>query len=178
MLHTQRLLIRRFTAQDGEALYAYLSDPKVVAYEPYDPATREEAFAEAARRAGDDHFYAVCLAETGELIGNIYFAPEDNGVAEIGYVFNSAYQHKGYACEAARAVIAHGFANMGIRRVIAMCNPENAPSWKLMERLGMRREARFIENNHFDKDVDPDGTIHWHDTYQYGLLAREFTPEA
>lgn len=62
---------------------------------------------------------------------------------EIGWVFNSTYQNKGYASEAAFAVLHHGFHTMNLHRIIATCQPENVPSWRVMEKMGMRREGYF-----------------------------------
>lgn len=52
---------------------------------------------------------------------------------ELGYVFNNTYQGMGYATESAKAVLKEAFESLGARRVIAMCNPENAPSWRLLD---------------------------------------------
>ena len=76
-IETKRLLLRPFTAADGEDLYSYLSDPEVVRFEPYDVFTKAGAEKEAARRAGDPNFFAVVLKKTGHVIGNLYFAPSE-----------------------------------------------------------------------------------------------------
>lgn len=73
LLETERLIIRRFRKEDTENLYEYLSKEEVVKYEPYKPFTLEQAKGEAARRAGDENFYAVTL-KNGKLIGNLYLA--------------------------------------------------------------------------------------------------------
>lgn len=85
---TKRLLLRSFRAADAQELYEYLSDPKVVKFEPYYPYSFEAAAQEAERRAGDESFIAVCLKDSGRLIGNIYLAPEEFGSWEIGWVFS------------------------------------------------------------------------------------------
>ena len=91
---TRRLVLRRFLKSDGEGLYDYLSDPEVVKYEPYEPYTREMAEQEAARRAEDQNFWAVCLLD-GALLGNVYFAEGEFDTWELGYVFNRKYWGKG-----------------------------------------------------------------------------------
>ncbi|MDD2649429.1 MAG: GNAT family protein [Eubacteriales bacterium] len=170
-IFTDRLELRGFRAEDGAELYQYLSDSEVVKFEPYYPFKYDEACREAARRAGDESFIAVCLAGTGKLIGNIYLARAEFGSWEIGWVFSRGYQHMGYATEAARAMIDYAF-RLGAHRVIAMCCPDNAPSWRLMERLNMRREAYQIRNVTFKKDSA--GNDIWLDTYQYAVLADEW----
>lgn len=174
-LNTQRLMIRRFTANDWKDLYAYLSDETVVKFEPYEVLSENECKREATRRAKDPAFWAVCLKENGKLIGNLYFAQEqplEFRTWELGYVFNSAYQGKGYATESCKALMAYAFASMHVRRIIAMCDPRNSHSWKLLERLQMRRESHMLKTGFFKRDAD--GNPLWHDTYQYALLEDEF----
>lgn len=180
---TGRLTIRRFTAEDRRDLYEYLSDPEVVKFEPYEPLSEEECRREAARRAADPDFWAVCLSlgggeteECGKLIGNLYFTrrqPAEWQTWEIGYVFNAAYQGKGYAAESCRALLGHAFSNLHARRVVAMCDPRNTRSWRLLERLGMRREGHLREDGFFKRDKEGDPM--WHDTYEYALLEREWS---
>lgn len=81
---TTRLVIRRFTPQDGPALYRYLSDERVVRYEPYPPQTAEQCEEAARQRAVSKNFWAVCLREDGQLIGNVYLAPQEQGNWEVG----------------------------------------------------------------------------------------------
>ncbi len=172
MLKTERLHIRRFMPEDVQDLYAYLSDPNVVRFEPYEPFTFEDCVLETLRRAKDEAFFAVCLQGSGKLIGNLYFHPQEFDTWELGYVFNAAYQGKGYAIESARVLVDHAFSCLGARRVIAMCNPENLRSWHLMEKLGMRREGHLIKSVSFKKDKM--GNPIWNDTYEYAILKEEW----
>ena len=147
MIETDRLIIRRFQGEDWEDLYAYLSDPGVVRFEPYAPFNAEKCKQEAHRRAEDEDFWAVCLKKNGRLIGNLYFSRQADGDTwELGFVFNAAYQGKGYAMESTRALLNRAFLEWGARCIIAQCNPENEKSWRLLERLGMRRERHLIQN--------------------------------
>ena len=149
MLKTERLVLRPFEEADAEGLHAYLGDEEVVRYEPYGAMTMEECRLEAARRASDEAFWAVCLAD-GTLIGNLYLSGADEfGTREIGYVFARACWHKGYATEAARRLMAYAF-----------------------ERLGMRREGEFKKNVGFKTDAH--GNTIWTDSYQYAILKEEF----
>ena len=171
-METNRLIIRPFAVEDAEDLYAYLSREKVVRYEPYPPFTREQAAEEAVRRASDANFYAVVLRETGRVIGNLYFAPGDFDTWELGYVFHDAYWGRGYATEACRVLLMEAFAKENVHRVIAMCNPENTASWRLMERLGMRRESHLRKNIWFRRDENDQPV--WQDTYEYAILWEEW----
>lgn len=169
-LETERLVIRYFKEEDAQDLYEYLSKEEVVRYEPYDAFTYEQAAEEAKRRADDKNFYAVAL-KSGKVIGNLYFAEGDFDTWEIGYVFNSEYWGQGYATEAAKGLLDEAFTNWKVRRVIAMCNPVNTSSWKLMERLGLKREGHLRKNIFFFKDEN--GEPIWQDTYEYGLLKED-----
>lgn len=174
-LKTDRLIIRRFSCDDWEDLYEYLSLESVVKYEPYDACSREECKEAAIRRSKNDAFWAVCLKENNKLVGNVYFEqqePKDFLTWEIGYVFNPKYYGKGYATEACRRILKYGFEQLGAHRIIGMCNPENTPSWKLMERLSMRREGYFKKPAFFKKTEE--GKPIWHDAYQYSILDEEF----
>ncbi|URJ44501.1 GNAT family protein [Paenibacillus polymyxa] len=75
-----------------------------------------------------------------------------------GYIFNPRYYGNGYATEASRRVLQYGFEELKAHRIIAMCNPENASSWRLLERLLMRKEGQPI----------------WHNAYQHAILADEW----
>ncbi len=171
-LETERLVIRRFKEEDWEDLYEYISDEEVVRYEPYQAFSIEASQNEAKSRAENPAFLAVCLKENNKLIGNIYFAKQEFKTWEIGYVFNRSYQGRGYATEAANAVIAYGFNTRGARRIVAMCNPLNTASWRLLERLGMRREGHLKQNIYFKKDEK--GNPIWSDTYEYAILKDEY----
>lgn len=170
-INTERLLIRYFEESDSRDLYDYLSKEDVVRYEPYGPYSYEAAVSETIRRTKDKNFYAVAL-KTGKVIGNLYLAKGDFDTYELGYVFNSDYWGKGYAFESIKALITYAFNNLGVRRIVAMCNPLNERSWKLLEHLTFRREGTLIKNLYFFKN-DSDAPI-WQDTYEYGLLVEEW----
>ena len=176
VIETQRLLIRPFDPADWEDLHEYLSDGQVVRYEPYEVFTEDESRREAARRSNDPAFWAVCLKDSGKLIGNLYLAGQPFDTWELGYVFNASYQGKGYATEAAACLMDHAFGRLGARRVTAMCNPLNTASWRLLERLGMRREGHLIQNIWFKRDER--GEPIWSDTYEYAILAEEWNNRA
>lgn len=169
---TDRLLIRRFRPDDWQDLHEYLSDPNVVRFEPYEPFTPSESQNAAIVRSQSNAFWAVCLKDAGKLVGNLYFEKQALDIWELGYVFNVHYQGKGYATEAAKALLNYAFCELGARRIVASCDPRNLPSWKLLERLGMRREGHHIQSGYFKTDTH--GNPLWHDTYEYALLASEW----
>lgn len=171
-LETQRLVLRRFQAEDWADLHEYLSCEEVVKYEPHDIFKEEDSKAEALRRASDQAFWAVCLQDTGKVIGNLYFQEQEFQTWELGYVFNREFQGRGYAAEACNKLLEYGFNTLQVRRVTAHCDPRNAPSWRLLERLKMRREGHFLQTGYFKSDER--GLPLWHDTYAYGILGSEW----
>ena len=83
-MKTERLLIRRFTPNDWEDLYEYLSQEDVVKYEPYDVFTKEQSKEEAIKRSKSQNFWAVCLLGSGKVIGNIYLEKQGFETWELG----------------------------------------------------------------------------------------------
>ncbi|HML49256.1 MAG TPA: GNAT family protein, partial [Clostridia bacterium] len=90
---------------------------------------------------------------------------------ELGYVLNERYQRKGYGSAACKAVVDH-FFQRGLHRIYAECCPQNVASWKLMEKIGLRREAHFKKNVSFRTDGEGN-PVYW-DTYVYAALGEEF----
>lgn len=171
-IETDRLIIRRFHQDDWQDLYSYLADPDVVAFEPYDMYTEQQAKEEAVRRSKDESFYAVCLKANGKLIGNLYLGKGEFATWELGYVFHKQYHGQGYATESAKALLDYAFTKLGARRITAMCNPKNDHSWKLLERLRMRREGLLLQNVYFK--TDGNGKPIWLDTFEYAILQDEW----
>lgn len=175
LLQTERLTVRRFRAGDGADLHRVLGDPEVVRFEPYDAFSRRECDAEAARRVADPSFWAVCLRDEGTVIGTVYLdrtPPEEWAAWELGFVLGARHQKQGYAAESCAAVIDHAVRDLRAHRITALCNPLNANSWRLLERLGFRREGELRQNVFFRRDQE--GRPIWQDTYQYALLADEW----
>lgn len=163
----KRIYLRRFKEEDTQATYDYLSDKEVVKYEPYEAMTLDEVKEVVKSRVNDSAFYAVCLKETDELIGNLYFDPFDDESYILGYVFNRKYQKKGYASESVKVLMKEAFFHMNIDRIEAKCNPLNENSWLLLERVGFKRYAHIIKNISFKNDAS--GNPIWQDTYEYSL---------
>ena len=174
-IETQRLIIRKFKPSDYTELYDYLSDINVVRFEPYEPYSLEQAKREAEFRSNSDEFFAVTLKDSGRLIGNLYLGKRQFDTFELGYVFDRNWQMCGYATESATALLNYTFATLKAHRVIAECHSLNYRSHKLMERLGMRREAEFKKNVYFKKDSF--GNPIWQDTLQYAILSAEWRKE-
>lgn len=164
---TERLILRRYHEGDLQDLFEYLSDAKVVEFEPYKQMSLDETKENLAWRIGTDEMIAVELKSSHKMIGNVYMGKREFGALEIGYVFNRNYWGKGYALESCQTLIRQAFSN-GIHRIYAECDPENIGSWKLLEALGFRREAHFKQNVWFWQDDN--GKPIWKDTYVYAQL--------
>ena len=103
----------------------------------------------------------------GIYIGNIYLGRREFQSLELGYVLAREYWGKGYAREGCQALIGEAF-RQGTHRIYAECDPRNEASWRLLERLGMAREAHLRQNVYFW--TDEQGFPQWKDTYVYALL--------
>ncbi len=169
-IRTERLLLRQFQESDYDDLFEFLSQLKDDEFEGYPGITYENGREFLLQRLGSEEFYAVALPDSGKVIGNIYCGNRDYNAKEVGYIINRNYQKMGYAGEALSAVIGNAF-RQGIHRVFAECDPRNIASWKLLEKVGLRREAHFRQNIWFHKDKS--GTPIWKDTYVYAKLNEE-----
>ena len=167
---TERLILRRYTEDDLQDLFEYLSDPEVVAFEPYKPMTLKEAKDNLAWRISTDEMIAVELKSNHKMIGNVYLGKRDFDTLEIGFVFNSNYWKNGYAKESCEKLIKLAFQN-NVHRIYAECDPENQNSWGLLEKLGFLREGHLKKNVFFWRD-DNNKPI-WKDTFLYSLLNDE-----
>ena len=164
---TDRLVLRRYKKEDLQDLFEYLSDKKVVEYEPYRPMTLDQTKENLEWRIKTDEMIAVELKKSRKMIGNVYIGKRDFAAMEIGYVFNRDYWGQGYAAESCRAIIGRAFAN-GVHRIYAECDPHNERSWRLLEALGFLREAHLRKNVYFWKDANNQPI--WKDTYVYAKL--------
>lgn len=177
---TSRLLLRNFRASDLEAFLAYRNDLKVAQYQGWQiPYSREkgEAFIQEvqsihAPKQGEWMQVAVVLKKTDELVGDIgcVLKQGDERQAVVGYVIASPHWRNGYAYEAMQAWLDHLFEDLDLHRVVADCDTENTASYQLLEKLGFRREAHFIES-YLENGI-------YTNEYHYGLLQREWRAKA
>jgi RimJ/RimL family protein N-acetyltransferase len=175
-IRTKRLLLRPFTRGDVDAVYGYRRREDVARYLFDVPLSREECALAVQQRIsqvaleaeGDKIILGVELAETGALIGEVslIWRSVDARQGEIGWIFDPQYHGHGYATEAANAMLDLAFGPGDIHRVAARCDVRNEASWRLMERLGMRREAHFREHALFKSQ--------WDEEFIYALLWQEW----
>jgi RimJ/RimL family protein N-acetyltransferase len=175
-LETERLLLRPFQPGDFDALFAIHSRPEVARYLYWEPRTEAEVRASleekvgrhAIRSEGDTLALAVILKPTGELVGelSLTWLSAAHRQGEIGFLFHPDHQGRGYATEAARLALALAFEGLKLHRVIGRLEARNTPSARVLEKLGMRREAHFVENEHVKGE--------WQSELDYAILDREW----
>lgn len=175
VLETDRLRLRRFRDDDCALFMAYRNDPKVARYQSWEGITEAEARALIQDvkeiqpwTPGEWLQIAIELKEIGLLVGDCAFKidEDDERQAEIGYTLARAYQGRGIASEAVSCLLEYAFASLGLHRVIAITDVENAPSVALLARLGLRREGHFRQNVWFKGK--------WGDEYLYAMLQEEW----
>jgi RimJ/RimL family protein N-acetyltransferase len=171
---TDRLALRPFTADDESDMLAFESLPEVARYLYNEPRTREGNALELARRIGqtalrqEGDSLVLAIDLDGTVIGYVLLVwrSETHQQGEFGYVLHPDYGGHGYATEAAVEALRLGFERLGLHRVIGRCDARNTASAALMERLGMRQEAHFIESEIFKGA--------WGAELHYAMLASEW----
>jgi len=172
---TERLIIRGFKPDDWRDLQEYVSQKDVTKYDHEYPSSDKECKGLAEYFSKGEGFWAVCLKNTGKMIGHIVAnqkEPKEFLTWHIGFVFNPLHHGKGYATESCRRILEYVFEELGAHRVESACHPDNIPAWKLLERLSMRREAHHIKAGFIRKTLD--GKPIWWDSYIYAILYEEW----
>ena len=148
-LTTPRLLLRRFTPDDTPAMWELLQDEEVNTFLPWFPVkTLEEARQHLQERylsqysRAQSYHYAVCLRETGQLIG--YANVSDTEARDLGYGFRKEFWHQGFATEAARAVVEQ-LRRDGVPYITATHDVNNPHSGGVMRKLGMQYQYSYRE---------------------------------
>jgi ribosomal-protein-alanine N-acetyltransferase len=148
-LTTARLVLREFEEADTEAVHAYASDPETTQYMSWGPNTLDDtrAFVEhccatAAAVPRVDYEWAVTVP-SGVLVGGcgigVRGGPARQGY--LGYILHRDHWGQGYATEAAAAMVAFGFEQLGLHRIWSDCVAQNRASAHVMEKCGLRREG-------------------------------------
>ncbi|MGC5014416.1 GNAT family N-acetyltransferase [Streptosporangium sp. DT93] len=155
-IRTERLLLRPYTPADLDALCAIQSLPQVTRYLYWDPRTREQSQESLTTKMtqtllteeGQTLTVAVELAATGELLGDgmLNWTSSLHRGGEIGYVLHPDHHGHGYATELAQALVRLGFEGLDLHRVIGRLDARNHPSARVLEKIGMRREAHLVDN--------------------------------
>lgn len=179
-VESERLLLRPYEDGDLDALHAIQSRHDVTRYLYWEPRSRADVRRMIERRKpltqleheGDGLLLAAIVRTTGTLIGDVSlrWLSEEHGQGEIGFAFHPDHHGHGYATEAAAIILRLGFRGLELHRIVGRCDARNTPSARVMERLGMRREAHLIENEFVKGE--------WCSELVYAILAEEWTTRA
>ena len=174
---TDRLVLRPATPDDADATWAFRHLEQVSRWLtelPANQATYRAAFEQPHRLST-----TLVIERDGRVIGDLMLKVEDawaqsevaeDGrakLAELGWVLHPDHTGQGYATEAVGELVRICFDDLDVHRVVATCFADNEPSWRLMERLGLRRELHAVADARHR-------TGHWLDTYGYAITADEW----
>ncbi|HEX5900293.1 MAG TPA: GNAT family protein [Solirubrobacteraceae bacterium] len=178
-IETERLRLRPLHEDDLGALHAIQSREDVCRWLYWGPRSQDEVrealerqIAGLRERPAEGVNLAVEPVATGGLVGHVSLSvgPPEHRQGEIGFLLHPDHQGRGYATEAAEAMLALAFDTYGLHRVVGRLEPRNVASARVLEKLGMRREAHLIENE-WVKDE-------WQSELVYAVLAREWRAAA
>jgi RimJ/RimL family protein N-acetyltransferase len=179
-IETTRLTLRRFQEEDAESVLDLYGDPDVVRYLYTEPLQPDGLRASVDRRLqsprleaeGDVLELAAELRSTGQFVGamTFFYRSTAHSRGEIGYTIAPGFTGQGFATEGAAALLRLGFETLGLHRVEGQCDVRNLASARVMERIGMRREAHFLENELVKGE--------WTDAFVFAMLAQEWSGRA
>lgn len=175
-IETSRLRLRPFVVGDLPALFAYQSRDDVTRHLYWSARTHDEVrealeskiAATAIRAEGDVLALAAESASTGEIVGDVVLqlVSEQHRTGEVGYIVHPDHQGHGYATEAGQAVLRVAFEELRLHRVVGSVDARNVASARVLEKLGMRREAHLVDNEFVKGE--------WQSELVYAILDREW----
>ena len=171
---TDRLYIRSVSIEDKESVFNYRSDSETNKYQAWIPEKIEDVEAFIGKLSNEINVpetwfqFVIIEPETNTLLGDIgiHFIDSENKQVEIGCTLNKFYQGRGYATESLRKIIDYLISSLKKHRIVTSIDPLNINSVKLVERLGFRKEAHFVESIYINGK--------WVDDLVFALLAREW----
>jgi RimJ/RimL family protein N-acetyltransferase len=178
-IETERLRLRPLRSSDFEVMHSYESSPDVVRYLYW--GTRTEADTRRAletkiprtsiREEGDHLALAIETRDDGVMVGDVVleWVSREHRQGEIGYIIHPDHQRNGYATEACRPLLRIAFEGLGLHRVVGRLEARNVASGRVLEKLGMRREALLVENEWVKGE--------WQSELIYAILDREWAAQ-
>ncbi|MCL2409064.1 MAG: GNAT family N-acetyltransferase [Oscillospiraceae bacterium] len=175
-LESERLAYRKFNDSDFPIVFDWLNNAENMKYRKGGPRSEAEvrdylSWAITNAEADDctNYEYAAVLKDDHTLIGaaSLFRLPDD---PELGWTVHRNYWKRGYGTEIGRTMLKLGFDILSLRRITAGCNARNHASYKIMERIGMRREAHFIKSQLGSSELNNE----WCDRFQYAILREEW----
>ena len=175
-LVTDRLLLRPYEDRDVDAVHGVHSREEVTRFLPWGPRGLAEARAMVERRKpmtalardGDGVLLVIELVDSGAVVGDVdlQLVSLEHHQGEVGYVVHPDHHGRGYATEAVGALLRLGFERYDLHRIVGRLDARNRASARVLERLGMRLEAHFRENEYLKGE--------WTDEQVYAILADEW----
>jgi RimJ/RimL family protein N-acetyltransferase len=172
---TQRLIIREYVETDVPHVQRNVGDPAYWNHHATEPPTPERlealivwAIQEQKLAPRLNYYLAVTTKDSATLIGEavLRIADPQNRQGEIGFGVARSHWRLGYATEMAQALLRIGFGPLGLHRLFAQCAPENAPSIRVMQKLGMAREGILRDIGH--------ARGRWWSSAIYAIIDREY----
>jgi [ribosomal protein S5]-alanine N-acetyltransferase len=174
---TERLFLRPFAESDFDAVHSYASCYENVKYMPWGPNDDSDTYAFISRAITEseetpcrNYEYAAVLKETVKLVGACSISLKGKDEAELGWILHRNYWRHGLGTEMGAFLLRFGFEDLNLRRIIAHCDTDNYGSYRVMERIGMRREGTLIENRPANKQSGKK----YCDEYSYAVLKDEY----
>lgn len=169
ILKTERLIIKPMSHFDVDAIHEILSDKETMTFFVEGTYSKEKVKEILNRNNNTPRHFTVSLKSSKRVIGKLSFNDWFmKDTYEIGWIFSKTATNNGYCTEAANAMLDYAFNTLNAHRVIATCQPENIPSNRVCEKLGMRKEALFKQSIHYKDEI-------WWDEYHYGILKEEYS---
>lgn len=174
-LVTPRLILRRLEPADAGVIHAYRADPEVARYQSWEPASAEEVEDYIKRLQGVALLtpgawfqLGIVRRDTGELIGDcgIHARADEPRQVELGITLAPAAQRQGFAAEAMSALLDYLFTRTETHRVCCSVDPRNRSCLRLLEKIGLRREAHLVESLFLKGE--------WVDDVVFGVLRQEW----
>ncbi|MFB3738758.1 MAG: GNAT family N-acetyltransferase [Candidatus Velamenicoccus archaeovorus] len=179
-IETERLVLRPFRPDDLAALHAMHSRPDVARWTYWEPRSEDQVrellgrklTSTRLRSEGDVLALAAVLKRTDLVVGDLilYLASAEHQTGEIGFIVHPDHQGRGFATEAARELVRIAFEEAELHRVIGRVEARNVASARVLEKLGMRREAHLVENELVKGE--------WQSELIYAMLDREWAAQA
>ena len=173
-IETERLLIRPIQLNDKINVFEYRSDIETNKYQDWIPKTIDdvEFFINGIAKQiniPETWFQFVLIEKKGQkIIGDlgVHFWDKQNKQVEIGCTLNKNFHYVGYATEAVKRIIDFLFIELKKHRIMTSIDPRNKNSIRLVERIGFRKEAHFVESLLVNET--------WTDDLIYALIEKDW----
>ena len=176
MLETARIRLDVVTLEDAQDMFEYCSNKHTMRYERSEFTDIKDLENMLTWFIENKGLFVIRLKNSNRVIGHITLTPTTPrffNEYNLGYILHEDYQGFGYCTEACKVIMKYAFETLDIHRIRAACNPDNIASWKVMEKLGLQKEAHFKKRACFRNDED--GNPIYTDEFVYALNVEDYT---